>query len=248
MKPYKRLIIIGIVLIPFLAFIPIRAYRTQSFTPEVLQEKLAQEGCFYSSAEDCYQISDVDFGRELSETVVDLGLDEWYTEKKTNTIQDLNGESNYTIADPLIVSVFDAKYLLSLSLSNYKCYQIGFSSSFIYDSKTAYLYDNIMEYDDACTYFYNLYDEFVVSYGEPDVRDFPVDLNEITLEDFTDGNSYYPVVYAYWVTGEEGQQSVLHLSARPFYTKDTESNQVLDLSVYINVGQEIEGISIDDLT
>lgn len=246
MKQYKRIVIVVAILIPFLAYLPIRVHLT--YTPKVLQEKLAQEGCFYNSAEDRYQITGVDFGEGLSETVAALGLKGWFTNGDIEDYLNLGGEGKYTITDPLIVSAFNAKYVFSISLSKYKCYQISFYGSFVLDPETPIPYENVMEYDDACTYFYNLYNEFVASYGEPDVSDFPIDLNEITLDYFTDERSYYPDVCAYWIAGKEGQQSVLRLSATPWYTKDTESNRVMDLRVYIDIGQEIEGISIDDLT
>jgi hypothetical protein len=220
---------------------------TSAYVPKVLQDKLAQEGCFYNSAEDRYQISGVDFGRELSETVADLGLKGWYTKDRLETYKDLYNGSNYTTPDLLTVSVFDAKYEFFVYLSDYKCYRTRFYASITSDSKTAYPYENIMDYDDACTYFYNLYDKFVASYGEPDVREFPVDLNDVTLDYFTGKNSYYPEVNAYWLTGEEGHQSLLRLHARTTYTEDNESNRALVMSVYIDVGQEMEGVNLDDL-
>jgi hypothetical protein len=252
LKEYKRAIfivavIIVVVLVPFFKYIPTRSHWSTPVTPVVLQEKLAQEGCFYNKAEECYQISGVDFGGDLSKTTADLGLKKWYTKDRRDSFQNLDNGSKHSVSTMLTVSAFDTKYQLSLSLYNYKCYEISFYASLTSDLKTAYPFENIMNYNNACTYFNNLYDKFVVSYGEPDKKDFPIDLTEVTLDDFVGDNKWHPGVSADWITGEKGHQSVLHLSARPDYTEDTESNQALVLRVYIDVGQEMEGVSIDDL-
>ncbi|MEL4106282.1 hypothetical protein AAFA46_05495 [Oscillospiraceae bacterium WX1] len=251
MKTYKRVIIIVVLLIPFLAYIPIRLSLTYyTPAPKVLQEKFAQEGCFYDSAKNCYQIPGVDFGRGLSETVADLGLNEWLSKSDIDLHKDSDSESYYKIkTDPLIVSALNAKYSFTISMSKYnECYQLGLIGSFAYNPRTTYLFENSIKYNDACTYFYNLYNEFVASYGEPDKSDFSLNLNEITPDAFPSDRSYYPEVYAYWTTGEEGHQSVLRLSATPYHTEDTKSNQVMYLMVRIDIGQEMEGVSIDYLT
>ena len=245
MKAYKRLIIIGVVLIPFLVYLPIRVH--VAYKPKVLEEKLAQKGCFYSSSKDYYQISGVDFGRGLSETVADLGLKKWYTKEKIDAIyKGLSGDSKSTYSDPFAVSAFDAKYSLTFMLSKYgNCYQISLMGAFVSEPKTPIPYYNRMDYGDACKFFYDLYNEFVASYGEPDITHFPIDLSNVT---FDYNNRFSPEVYAYWITGEKGQQSVLGLSAKPYNKKGTKSTQVLDLNVYIDIGLEIEGITIADLT
>ncbi|MBR7081297.1 MAG: hypothetical protein IKI49_01100 [Oscillospiraceae bacterium] len=225
-----------------------------SFKADKLELELSRSKCFYDEMSMRYTFPCLEFGKDLKTTEESLGFQKWYNEERLRkSISELEqararGARIIGIGDYINVNAFDAIYAVTYEFSqNLECFAIKMGADIFitdYDPVGIYTVTNKMSYNEACEYYYNLYDQFVQEYGEPDRQNSDVDLAELTLANIDDKS--FNEVYALWISGQDGSRGALQLSAKVYKLHDLNNEPFLAMGVRIIVEQEIRDVSFDD--
>lgn len=206
----------------------------------------ALDGSLYDADGKCFTVQDFQFGEDLSKTVNILDLEKWYPPKYVNELVEEMKDSDAAIHElgdnnVVFIAFGGKKYVLSFRLSqDLKCYMLRFSSVFEppKPGNMSSLFSpdiNHLSYEDSIRYFADLMHAFLEEYGTPAVQRSDIELPE---------NSQVTCSYARWEQTLEEGVSFVQLSARTF---DHSSQSTSGLGIYIDIGQTIPGVSIDDL-
>ena len=225
-----------------------------SFKADKLESELSRSKCFYDEMSTRYAFPCLEFGKYLKTTEESLGFQKWYNEERLRkSISELEqararGARIIGIGDYINVNAFDAIYAVTYEFSqNLECFAIKMGADIFitdYDPVGIYTVTNKMSYNEACEYYYNLYDKFVQEYGEPNHQNSDVDLAELTLANIDDKS--FNEVYALWISGQDGSRGALQLSAKVYKLHDLNNEPFLAMGVRIIVEQEIRDVSFDD--
>ena len=248
----KKRLIARIVIIVCLLFYPLIAVCV-NLTPYLngfysnLGERLSTlDGSLYDADGKCFTVQDFQFGEDLSKTVDMLDLKKWYPSAYVNELVEEMNNSEATIHElgdnnAAFIVFGGKKYVLSFRLSqDLKCYMLRFSSAFEPPklgnmSSLFYTYINHLSYEDSVRYFDDLMNAFLEEYGTPTAQQSDME---------TSGNPQVICSYAMWEQTSDEGVSFVQLSARTF---DNSSQSTPSLGIYIDIGQTIPGVSIDDL-
>lgn len=229
----------------------VKDYNNGSFVAKKLESELAVPGCFYDGAKESYVFPGFEFGHGLEETVEQLGIRDWYTEKKLedgiNELEQAKDVWEIVLADYVNVNAFGAVYALNYDFTrDLGCNSVVLYTNILlkeYKPSGILTYDNVMSYDEAWDYFNKLYDRFILEYGEPDEK------VSYTADEVNEESGIYEpekAIKVGWISGSGKGQTDLALQGYTYSLTSARDETYFVFRIRIAVSQDLDGLSFDE--